>query len=66
VILDTPAARAEIRAGDRLLRINGMTVDALTPLELQDTLSRPGVTLALEMRRGDQVVVISLALVKRI
>jgi hypothetical protein len=66
VIADTPASRANLRDGDRLIRINGMSVDRLTPIELRDMLSRAGVTVSLELMRGNDDVTAILQLDQRL
>lgn len=53
------AERMELRAGDRLLSINGMSLDTLTPTStVQQALEASGGTLRLEVVRGDRTFVV--------
>jgi predicted aspartyl protease len=66
LIPDTPAARAGLQAGDRLVTVDGMATDRLTPNELRDRLSRAGVRCDLEVRRGARTMQVSLMLERRL
>ena len=66
VIPETAAARAGLQRGDRLLTIDGMAADRLSPNELRDRLSRAGARANLELRRGDRTIQVSLTLERRL
>ena len=66
VIPDTSAARAGLLEGDRLMTIDGMATDQLTPNDLRERLSRPGVRCDIEVRRGERTMAVSLMLERRL
>lgn len=50
---DTPAARAGLRAGDRIIKINGVSTKAMPPSEAVGKMrGRPGSSVALTIVRG--------------
>ncbi|MFU8802484.1 MAG: PDZ domain-containing protein [Bradymonadaceae bacterium] len=63
VIRQSPAARAGIAAGDRILEINGQTVNSPGKLQMIIRGRQPGQKLALKVARGDRILDISLELV---
>jgi len=66
VVSDTVAARADLRPGDRLLRVNGSAVETMTPIELREMMSRPGLTVRLDLSRAGQVFTRILTLEDRL
>src|SRR3954447_8601648 len=53
---DGPAARAGLRAGDRLLRVDGASVDAACALERFLLARSPGQEVTLTVRRGPSIL----------
>jgi len=66
VLPDTPAGRADVHVGDRLVRVNGIAAETLTPSELHDFFTRAGVTLTLELMRGEKSLTTTLRLEQRL
>jgi predicted aspartyl protease len=66
VLPDTPAARAGLQRGDRLMTIDSMPAAGLTPVELRDRLSRPGVDCELSLMRAGALMRIVLVLQRRL
>ncbi len=66
VVPDTPAARADIRPGDRLLKIDGTRADRVTGVALRDMLSQPGATVRLELTRGGEEISTTIRLEDRL
>jgi hypothetical protein len=66
VLPDSPAATAGIRAGDRLVAIDGRLPRTLTPVQLRGLLSRSGTVCDLYLDRGGQVLELRLELEARL
>jgi hypothetical protein len=66
VLPETPASRAGLRVGDRLLTIDGIQTTSLTLEELRDWLSRPGERRMMRMLRDGQPIDVTLALETRL
>ena len=63
---DTPAARANVRGGDVIARVDGRSTDGLTLAELADTLRGPaGTTVELELIRKDNTSPVDLTLTRQ-
>ena len=62
VVEDSPAAKAGLQEGDRLLEIGGKPADSLSLGEILHMLKREGETVELKLQRGTQSVEAKLAL----
>jgi hypothetical protein len=62
IVANSPAAKANIREGDRLTEIDGKAARTLSLGEILDLLKRDGATRAMKFQRGSEVVDVSLAL----
>src|SRR5262249_35958283 len=56
VVEDGPAARVGLRAGDRLLTLDGVAVDGACPLDRLLLARRPGQEVRLAVRRGREIL----------
>lgn len=59
---DSPAARAGLRANDLILAYNGRAIGSCEEFDAQFAAARPGDTLELSVKRGDQVVAVKVTL----
>jgi hypothetical protein len=66
VLPDSPAGRADLRVGDRLVSIDGTPASSLTGNQLRDLLARAGHTCELELTRAGQPLRIRLVLQQRL
>jgi hypothetical protein len=66
VLPNTPASAADIRAGDRLIAVDGQPALALGFAALRERLSRAGMRCELTLQRGDDRMVKSLLLKTRL
>jgi hypothetical protein len=66
VLADSPADRAGVRVGDRLVTIDRTPAGSLTPLQLQELLTRARHTCELELVRDGTAVHVSLRLERRL
>jgi C-terminal processing protease CtpA/Prc len=62
VIEDSPAAKAKLQEGDRLVEIGGKSPQSLSLGEILDILKRDGEILPLKVRRGSETLGVALAL----
>jgi C-terminal processing protease CtpA/Prc len=62
VVEDSPAAKAGLQEGDRLMEIGGKPANSLTLGEILQMLKREGETVVLKLQRGTQPVEAKLAL----
>jgi hypothetical protein len=66
VLPDSPASRAGLSEGDRLLDVDSRGPQTFTPVQLRDYLSRPGETCALRVLRNGAVLHLTLRLENRL
>jgi hypothetical protein len=66
VIDRSPAERAKLQEGDRVIRINGTPAETLSLGEILEVLKREGETVSLRVQRGSQQLDVELALRKLI
>ncbi|MBZ5583587.1 MAG: PDZ domain-containing protein, partial [Acidobacteriia bacterium] len=64
VVQDSPASRAGLRSGDRLIEVGGKPAAALGLGAILETLKRDGETVALKVRRGEETLNVPLPLRK--
>jgi serine protease Do len=65
VAIDSPAARADLRKADQLLRVDDLTVHDKTSVHEALSHRQPGEEVQLYVRRGDQEVTVPLRLASR-
>jgi S1-C subfamily serine protease len=63
---DSPAAVANLALGDLLLRVNGQPVESAEALAQQIASAGPGQTIALEVLRGGQPIVVDIKVGERL
>jgi hypothetical protein len=66
VLPDSPAAHANLRAGDTLVSIDGKPAASVTLNQLKDTLSRPGAVCNLRLMRMGKPLQVQLMLQRRL
>jgi hypothetical protein len=66
VLPESPASRAGLSEGDRLVDIDGRAPQTFTPLQLREYFSRPGETCALRVRRNGEERRLTLRLEDRL
>jgi hypothetical protein len=66
VLPDSPAARADLRAGDTLVSIDSKPAVSVTLNQLKDTLSHPGVVCNLQLLRMGKPLQVQLMLERRL
>jgi C-terminal processing protease CtpA/Prc len=62
VLSGSPAAKADIQAGDRIVKIGGEEVNEATFFSLRERLKKNGETVVVELERDDTPIVASLKL----
>jgi hypothetical protein len=62
VLVGTPAQAAGLRKGDRIIAIDGRSVDAYALWQIEDALKRAGSSLSLTIRRGNTTIFKSIKL----
>ena len=66
VLPDSAGSRAGLRAGDRLLEVDGRAPQSLTPRQLADLMSRPRETRSLRLLRDGKTLEVTLILEERL
>jgi PDZ domain-containing protein/aspartyl protease len=62
VLAGSPAAKADIQEGDRIVKIGGQEVNETTFFSLKERLKKNGETIVVELERDDKPIVASLKL----
>jgi hypothetical protein len=62
VLAGTPAREAGLQKGDRIVAIDGRSVDLYALWQLEDELKKAGSTVSLTIQRGDQTLTKTIAL----
>jgi len=62
VLAGSPAAKADIQEGDRIVSLGGQAVNETTFFSLKEQLKQNGETVVLELERDDRTIVASLKL----
>jgi serine protease Do len=65
VVADSPAGRAKLKAGDRLVALDGTAIGGVHDFERQIARRRPGRQVSLTLKRGGQIVTAKVVLGRR-